>query len=452
MESKESPKLMVSISGIRGIVGESLQSEDTLRFAMALGTKFQGGRIVVSRDSRPSGGMLRHAVIAGLLATGCTIEDIGIASTPTCGVAVRQLQARGGIQITASHNPAPWNGLKLFGPDGAVLDSATGKSVVECFQQNRFRRVDWQHLGKVGSPPEISQAHIRLVCDTLGVSQIFSANFHVLLDANGGAGGHIGIEFLDALGCTIDQIGCDCDGYFQHEPEPVPAHLTGVAESVRNLKPQIGFVLDPDADRLALIDENGNCVSEEITLALAVQFRLSRIRGPVVINMSTSRMVEDLAKTYRCECFRSAVGEANVVAEMRRSQAVIGGEGNGGVIDPRVGWVRDPLVGMGMILQLMAESKKSLSQLVSELPRYEMVKTKITIDQNQLPQRFSALIEKWNSAKIDRLDGLRFDWEDRWIHIRASNTEPVVRIIAESPTTEETKLLCSEAESILTGS
>lgn len=449
MTNSAPPELIVSVSGIRGIIGQSLSPDIACRFASALGTYLKGGRVVLSRDGRPSGRMLRQAVAAGLSAAGCTVDDIGIAPTPTVGVAVRQLGAAGGIQITASHNPAPWNGLKMFGADGAVLTAERGRQVQQLFESGSLKFAGWDAIGDIRVPPDVTEAHARSVCDAVSASSIHAAGFRVLLDANGGAGGPLGASLLRQLGCEIVELACEADGTFVHEPEPIPAHLTDVAPQVARSEAAVGFVLDPDADRLALIDEAGNCISEEVTLALAVKHRLQEKRGPVVVNMSTSRVIEDIAREAGCEFLRTAVGEANVVAGMRGAGAVIGGEGNGGVIDPRIGWVRDPFIGMAMILNLMADTGQKLSELVASLPAYAMLKTKFTVPKEKLAAALAAVEKRWPDTKVNRVDGLRLDWPDRWVHVRASNTEPAVRVIAESPSETETKRLCDEAAACL---
>lgn len=443
--------LIVSVSGIRGIVGAGLTAEAAARFAAAFGSTVSGKRVILSRDGRPSGEMLRHAVVAGLLGAGCTVEDIGISPTPTCGFAVRQLSAAGGIQITASHNPAPWNGLKMFGSDGAVLPAEAGNHIRSLYELGTFSRSSWDGIGSLSVPPDVGADHIQAVLDTVSVASVASQGFRVFLDANAGAGGPLGSKLLADLGCEVIQYGCEPTGLFAHEPEPIPAHLVDVAPWVKQHECAVGFVLDPDSDRLALIDENGNCVSEEATLALAVKYRLRQQPGAVAINMSTSRMSADIADALGSHCYRSAVGEANVVGLMRATNAVIGGEGNGGVIDPRIGWVRDPFVGMAFILSLMAEEKKPFSQLVAELPKYAMLKTKFTVSREKLPDAIAALEARWPEAKINRDDGLRLDGPDWWLHVRGSNTEPVVRVIAETPHAERTEQLCREAGAVVTG-
>ena len=437
--------LIVSVSGIRGIVGDSLTPEAAARFAAALGTFLGGGNVVLSRDSRPSGEMLKHAVVAGLLSVGCKVEDIGIAATPTVGIAVRNLHAAGAVQITASHNPAPWNGLKLFGGDGAVLPANRGQQVRMAYDSQAFARVGWDKIGSVRVPPDVTDDHLRLVLDHVSAAVIASRGFRVFLDANAGAGGPLGMRLLGELGCEVVQYGCEPTGQFLHEPEPTPANLTEVAPWVARHEAAVGFVLDPDSDRLSLIDETGTCVSEELTLALAVKFRLRSVTGPVVVNMSTSRVTEDIAVAAGCAFHRSAVGEANVVELMRSTGAVIGGEGNGGVIDPRIGWVRDPFIGMGQILNLMADERKPLSQLIAELPAYSMLKTKFTVPKEKLPAALAALAARFPDAKANTVDGLRLDGPDWWLHVRGSNTEPVVRVIAEAPTEPRAKELCREA-------
>ena len=443
--------LIVSVSGVRGVVGAGLTPEVVARFAAAFGSTVAGQRVVLSRDGRPSGEMLRHAVLAGLLGAGCVVEDIGIAPTPTCGFAVRQMGAAGAIQLTASHNPAPWNGLKMFGPDGAVLPAGAGAVIRGLYESGGFARGSWEGIGSVRVPPDVSGEHARAVLDTISVAAVAGQGFRVFLDANAGAGGPLGTRLLTDLGCETIQFACEPTGLFAHEPEPIPVNLGEVAPWVRQHDCAVGFVLDPDSDRLALIDETGTCVSEEATLALAVKYRLQQEPGAVVINMSTSRMNEDVAAAAGCPCYRSAVGEANVVDLMRATNAVIGGEGNGGVIDPRVGWVRDPFVGMAFILSLMAAERKPFSQLVAELPRCAMLKSKFTVARERLPDALSALQARWPEARVNRDDGLRLDGPDWWLHVRGSNTEPVVRVIAEAPTAERSQDLCREAGEVVTG-
>lgn len=440
----EESQLIVSVSGIRGIIGAGLTPEIAVNFAAALGGFTRGGRIVLSRDGRPSGIMLRHAVLAGLLASGCEVDDLGVTPTPTCGLAIKRLGAAGGIQITASHNPAPWNGLKLFGADGSVLSAADGKKLQALFESRTRRNVAWDEIGAVRDCPHAEDWHRERVLELVDVTRIRSRQFRVFVDANGGAGGPLARRLLESFQCRPICQACDADGHFLHAPEPIADNLRDVCPLVAQHGADLGLVLDPDSDRLALIDETGHYIGEELTLALAVWFRLGRERGPVVINMSTSRVIEDIAGKVGCAVQRSAVGEANVGEKMRQVGAVIGGEGNGGVIDPRVGYVRDPFIGIGLILNLMADTGKTLSALVAELPAYTIVKDKYTVDRHRLPALFAELPRRWPEANANTLDGLRLDWHDRWLHVRPSNTEPIVRVIAEAPRAEDAHQLCRE--------
>ena len=313
---EQADELIVSVSRIPGIVGRSLTPEAALAFAQALPSAVGRKPLVLCRDGRPSGGMLRHAVVAGLEAGGCRIHDIGIQPTPTCGLAVRRLQAAGGIQITASHNPAPWNGLKLFGSDGAVLTAAEGRRIQGGYESGSFRRVAWNELGHLEDEKHAADWHRQRILDLISVGRIKEARPVVLVDANGGAGGPLALRLLDDLGCRTVAIACDADGEFRHEAEPIAENLKSICPQVPEARAGVGFVLDPDADRLALIDETGRYIGEELTLALALAYRLHQERGPVVLNMSTSRVSEDTGR-LACVAHRSA-GEANVVEKCVR--------------------------------------------------------------------------------------------------------------------------------------
>jgi phosphomannomutase len=441
--------LIVSVSGIRGVVGEGLTPQTALRFALAFGVHTGGGRVVLARDGRPSGAMLRHAVLAGLVASGCEVHDLAVAPTPTVGLAVRTLGAAGGIQITASHNRAPWNGLKLFGPDGRVLSAALGRKVQALFESAAGRTVPFNELGTVQDYRAAGDEHRDRVLALIDVARIRAAGLSAFLDGNGGAGGPLGRNLLGALQVRTSCHGCDADGFFLHEPEPTAENLRELCPMVRHEGADVGFALDPDADRLALIDEAGCYLGEELTLALAARFRLGQARGPVVVNMSTSRLTEDVARSFGCACLRSAVGEANVADRMLEAGAVLGGEGNGGVIDPRVGLVRDPFIGMGLVLNLMAQTGRKLGALAAELPTYTIVKEKYTVPRERLAGLFEALAGRWPEAAVNREDGLRLDWADRWVHVRPSNTEPVVRVIAEAPRDADARDLCRQVGALL---
>lgn len=449
--------LIVSVSGIRGIVGDSLTPAVALAFAESLGTYLGSDKTVaLSRDNRPSGTMLGAAAVAGLLSAGCQVLDLGIVPTPTVGVIIREMKLAGGIQISASHNPAPWNGLKLFGSDGAVLAPTEGARIVDLYQRkaavrtSQYASTDWQQAPPANETSSAIQIHARLASTVANVEAVRRKGFRVFVDANGGAGGPLAQLFLQMnLSCMVEGIGLHPNDTFPHTPEPTEENLKTIAHLVAEKRCAVGFALDPDADRLALIDEHGRYIGEELTLALSLEYVLRQRKGPVVVNMSTSRINEDIANKHGCQFFRSAVGEANVVARMREVQALIGGEGNGGVIDPRVGWVRDPFVGMALVLSLLAEENKPLSAIVDSLPKYAIQKDKYTLSPDRLPALYELMVKQHPEAIANREDGLRLDWPDRWVHVRPSNTEPIVRVIAEAPDNTGAKALCEAVGSLI---
>jgi phosphomannomutase len=435
---------IISVSGLRGIVGESLTPQVAARYVTAFVQTLGGGPIVVSRDGRENGPTIRDAVIVALAASGRNVFDADIAATPTLGVLVRQHHAAGGIQISASHNPPEYNGLKLFGPEGRVIPAALGQKVLAAYRQGENTNALAQ-AGEVESLSETTTDHLAKILPTVEVSQIIKRRFRVLLDSNAGAGSILGIRLLQDLGCNVLCLGNQPNGRFLHKPEPTAENLASVGQEVMAANANVGFCQDPDADRLAIIDEAGRYIGEEYTLAICVDHILRQRKGPVVTNCATSRMTQDLAAKYGVPFFRSAVGEANVVDQMLVVNAVFGGEGNGGPIDPRVGLVRDSFVGMALVLDAMASRQKKLSELVAELPRYEIVKKTVKLPPERLAAALNAVEKRFHEAKIDRQDGLRLDWPDRWVIIRGSNTEPIVRVIAEAPIAATAEALILEA-------
>lgn len=436
---------ILSISGLRGIIGDGLDPEYVARFAAALGTIFEGGTVVLSRDGRSTGEMLRHAVLSGLIATGCKVVDLGIASTPTCGVMVTHLKAAGGLQITASHNPIEWNGLKPFAPIGGVFDAALGQRLLAALEQPPHYR-NWEGLGRVETMNNAAMVHLDRVTSLVSVGKIRERKFKVVLDVNHGSGAILGPRLLEELGCEVTVLGGTPDGRFEHPAEPLKENLTDLAAKVRQLGADVGFAEDPDADRLAIVDNTGRYIGEELTLALCVDHILARGQtGPVVVNGSTSRVTADLAEKYGCVFHRSAVGEANVVAKMREVNALIGGEGNGGVIEPKVGYVRDSFVSMAYVLEGLAQRSTPLSHWVDQLPQYTIVKDKLHCPRERVTAACDALREAYGDATATEGDGLRLDWPDRWVQVRASNTEPIIRVIAEAPGDTVARKLCAEA-------
>ena len=440
---------IISVSGLRGIVGESLTPEVAVRYAAAFSACLPAGPIVISRDSRPSGSLLSELIGGTLRAAGRSVIQADIAATPTTGVLIRHTGATGGIQISASHNPSEYNGMKLFSSDGRVIPASAGEEVINKYRSMNFSWANHTDLGGESITSDANQVHSELLFNTIDVQRIRERTFTVLLDSNHGAGGILGEFLLKELGCELKLLGGSPNGQFSHTPEPTAENLTSVCKQVTDAKADIGFCQDPDADRLAVIDERGRYIGEEYTLALCLDHVLQQQKGAVVTNCATSKMSEEIANKHDANFFRSAVGEANVVDMMLRHDAVFGGEGNGGPIDPRVGLVRDSFVGIALILDSLATQDCTISQWVNELPRYEIHKTKVSVDRERIPDSFDRLESEFSSASADRLDGLRLDWPDKWLLIRSSNTEPIVRVIAEATSKEEATRLCDEAAELI---
>tara|TARA_R110002073_G_scaffold1987_4_gene13953 strand:+ start:2041 stop:3393 length:1353 start_codon:yes stop_codon:yes gene_type:complete len=439
--------LIISVSGLRGIVGESLTPDVAVRFVGAYASKLPAGPIVVGRDGRSSGIMLKQAIIAALTACGRDCIDADVAATPTVGVLVRQRNAAGAVQISASHNPPPYNGIKLFGPDGRVLDAVTGGSIRDAYLAGEAAWCSFDKIGSATPESDPHADHLDMVLATVDVDAIVKAKHRVLLDSNHGAGGLLGKRLLAALGCDAVIVGDTPDGNFAHVPEPTADNLTGIAEQVRQHGCSVGFCQDPDADRLALVDANGRYIGEEYTLALCVKRAMQHeaTRGAIVINGATSGMSERLAADAGVEAFRSSVGEANVADMMIAKHAKYGGEGNGGPIDPRVGYVRDSFVGMAQVLDLMTATGQSLAELADGLPKLHIHKSKAEVSADKLPRLFETLVASHPDASASTGDGLRLAWADKWLLVRGSNTEPIVRLIAEAESETEARSLCDNA-------
>lgn len=440
---------IISVSGLRGIVGRSLTPEIAIRYVAAFAESLPAGPIVVSRDGRHTGPMVAEAVRAALLASGRSALDLAVAATPTTGVMVRHLGAAGGIQISASHNPPEYNGLKLFDGTGRVIPAEAGHQVIDRYQGKPTQWKPFDQLGTSHTIEDSTTAHLAMVAAICEVERIRSKRFRVFLDANNGSGSVLGIPLLEELGCELTVLGSEPDGQFGHPPEPTSENLASVLQLVEASGAQIGFCQDPDADRLAVVDETGRYVGEEYTLAMCVDHVLRQTPGPVVTNCSTSRMTQDLAEKYSVPFHRSKVGEANVADLMLAEGATLGGEGNGGVIDPRVGYVRDSFVGMAILLDTMAAREQPISTLADELPLYAMHKMKVELATDKVPAALDALEKHFSDATPDRLDGLRLDWPNKWLLVRASNTEPIVRVFAEAPTADEAREACLAAAKVL---
>lgn len=437
---------IISVSGLRGIIGESLDPILAIKYSCAyVGGLEDKGPIVVTRDGRSTGGMLAQAICSGLSAIGRDVIYGDVAATPTTGILVREHGAAGGIQISASHNPAPYNGIKLFEASGRVIPADAGQKVIEAYREFDFRTVSHESIGTISNLDDTTSAHLKAVLETVDVERIKSQKYKVVLDSHHGAGSVLGRELLSALGCEFTCLGDTPDGLFTRSPEPTEVNLRDTTAMAVDLKAQVVFCQDPDADRVALIDERGIYIGEEYTLAIALNHALESRQGPVVINCSSSRMSADICKAHGCALHLSAVGEANVTNQMKSLDAVYGGEGNGGPIDPKVGFVRDSFVAIAQVLDAMAKNGKTVSELAAGIPSYEICKTKIAIDRESIQSLYERLTERFGDANKSTIDGLRFDWQDKWILVRPSNTEPIVRAIAEASEKAEAEALCEIA-------
>src|SRR5467141_2404638 len=455
-----SDTLMVSVSGVRGLVGTDLTPEVVARWAAAFGTWAKDGRpsgrravrssIVVGRDARTSGPMFAGAATAGLQSVGCHVIDVGLVATPTVQLAVEHHRAAGGIILTASHNPIEWNALKFVGPDGIFLDGVAGTRVRELAARNSLPRANYNAIGGVEADSDAISRHLAAVLALRGVDvrAIRRRRFRVALDCVRGAGGAVMPELLERLGCRVAAINT----------ETVPENLKAVGALVRRKKADLGIAVDPDVDRLAIVDEKGRPIGEDYTLAFAIRAVLGRSDGravgrSVVCNLSTSLVVEDAAREYGARVARAPVGEAHVSRKIIELKAAIGGEGNGGVMYPALHVGRDAPVAGALVLSLLARERIPVSELVARAPRYTIVKAKVergTRNAESMGKVYAALRANFPEASADTQDGLRLAWPDRWLHVRPSGTEPIIRLIAEAPSSvgaerliEEGRRLCA---------
>ena len=445
--------LIVSISGIRGLVGQSLTDEVVARFAAAFGTTLDSdATVIIARDTRPSGAGFAKVAAAALVQTGCRVIDLGKCSTPGAKLLITELDAQGAIVITASHNPQPWNGLKLVRSDGIFLNAEQGQRVEALFHSGEFRQADGGSIATL-DPAEVKKRHLDKILAHIDADAIRQARFKVAVDPCNGAGALLAPDLLAALGAEATLINAEPDGEFAHEPEPVPANLVQLGAAVRDNNCAIGFAIDPDADRVTLVGADGEAVGEDLTLALAVQAVTARNPGPVVTTLSSSQAISDAATRNGCPVHLTAVGEVNVVEKMVEENAAIGGEGNGGVILTQIDPGRDAAAGLALVLEAMATTGQSLAELVAALPTYAIDKRKITCTPADLEAALAALLDRYPDAYVHPVcDGSKLylsgQLECPWIHLRASNTEPIVRVIAESESAEEAARLCDEVEAL----
>ncbi len=452
------PRLMISVSGIRGRVGFGLTPEVVARYAAAFGAwavaraTERGGRtvVVLGRDSRVTGPLFHSVTRAALESVGADVIDIGLTTTPTLQMAVEHHHAAGGLCITASHNPIEWNALKFIGPDGLFLSAAQGKEM-RALVDDGIPYATFDQLGTVTFDGDAIVRHLDqvLALPFIDVDGIRSRKFVVAYDACRGAGGAVIPRLLELLGCEVHAIELETDGRFPRPPEPIAENLGALEELVRATGAQIGFATDPDVDRLALVSDEGKAIGEDYTLALATRVVLRHRTGAVVTNLSTSRIVDDMAAERGAAVLRAPVGEVNVALAMRDAGAVIGGEGNGGVILPELHLGRDAPLGVALLLQLLHEDGEPLSKIIAKFPRYAIIKDKLDRPDKPLDAVYAALTAAFPDAAADTQDGLRLAWADRWVHIRPSGTEPIVRVIAEAPTLAGAKALVDSGRELL---
>jgi len=433
-------QLIISVSGVRGIVGENFTPSIAADYGCAFGTFIKSIRtggprglsVCIGMDSRPSGRMLCNAVTAGLAAVGIDVIQLGIVTTPGASVMATHLRCDGGVVVTASHNPIRYNGIKLLLGNGMAPPANTAGRIKKYFFDKNFAFAESVDCGRVTSHPGADDVHIDKVLTIVDRERIAEKKIAVVLDSVNGAGGAVTAKLLAKLGCELHAVNQEPTGLFAHAPEPVAENLTGLCELVKEKNAHVGFAQDPDADRLAVVDENGTCIGEEYTLALVAKHIFTKKSGRAATNLSTSRMIDDIAGQTGNDVIRTPVGEANVAAAMLKNDCVIGGEGNGGVIDLRVSPVRDSLVAIALVLQLMAETGKSISQLAGDIGSYYMKKDKFPADKAQADRILLAARELFAEGRLNTSDGCRFDFDHGWLHLRPSNTEPVVRVIAEA--------------------
>jgi phosphomannomutase len=460
---KTNMTLIKSISGIRGTIGgksgEGLSPLDAVKFTSAyatlIGKSSLKKKIVVGRDARISGEMVSNIVIGTLMGMGFDVVNIGLATTPTTELAVVMSGAAGGIILTASHNPKQWNALKLLNERGEFLNAAEGELILKIAADESFSFSEVDHLGKETTDNSFSKKHIDsvLALELVDVEAIREANFRVVIDCVNSVGGIVIPELLEALGVKqIEKLYCEPNGQFPHNPEPLPEHLTEIASVLKQGKADVGFVVDPDVDRLAIICEDGEMFGEEYTLVSIADYVLSKTPGNTVSNLSSTRALRDITRNRGQKYEAAAVGEVNVVEKMKSTNAVIGGEGNGGIIYPASHYGRDALVGIALFLTQLAKSGKKTSELRASFPTYFMAKQKIELTPNtNVDAILDNIANKFRDLDINTIDGVKIDWSDKWVHLRKSNTEPIIRIYSEAPTVKSANELAQQIIDIVKG-
>jgi len=426
------PTLKISISGVRGVIGESLTPALLTRFAQAFGTYVGSGTIVIGRDPRTSGEMVKQAVIAGLLSSGCRVIDIGMCPVPTIQLLVRHHHAHGGIAITASHNPAEWNALKFIGAEGLFLSSGEAREMLDIYHQGAYTKVAGAEMREVEEISGATDLHIQKILEVLGPLPQSAKSLRVVLDACNGAGSLVGPKLLEALGAEVIPINVTPNGLFPRPAEPLAENLGDLCTAVKEHGADIGFAQDMDADRLAIVSEQGIPIGEDYTLVLATLYVLGKQLGPVVANLSSTSVLQEVANRFNCPLFLTRIGEVNVTEEMQKENAVIGGEGNGGIIYPRINFARDSLTGMALILHLLAETGQTITDLVNSFPSFSLIKEKLVCPSHKISAVLRMLRHEYANYPLDLRDGVKVSLPNGWFLVRGSNTEPIIRVIAEA--------------------
>ena len=445
-------KLMISVSGVRGIFGETLTPEIALNFATHFGIFRNRGKIIVGRDSRTTGPAMFNAVVSGLLSVGCDVVDLGIVSTPTVLLAVEESNAEGGISITASHNSSEWNAMKFVSGNGMFLFPEEADKFIGSLNEP-VQYSSWDKMGRLSHDTNANKRHLKKIMNIsyLDIEKIKAKNFKVVIDCVNGAGGVISPQLLHELGCEVIELNCEPTGYFAHTPEPLKKNLKQLEDAVKEHKADVGFANDPDVDRLAIVSEKGECIGEELSLLLSEKYVLSKVKGDIVTNLSSSMASEDIAKEFGVNVHRTKVGEINVGKKMQELKSPIGGEGNGGIICAEVHYTRDAPAGMALILGYMAERELPMSELANEIPKYYFAKDKIKVDPADLDSIMAKVPEVFSNFKLDKTDGIKVIGDKFWIHIRKSGTEPIIRVYVESETAQHSAEICADTIAKLVG-
>ena len=444
--------LKVGVSGVRGIVGESFSPKLATEFAQAFGTFVGHGPVIVGRDTRTTGIMVENAVIAGLQSVGCQPILAGVVPTPTVLILTKEYKARGGIAITASHNPAQWNALKFIGDNALFLNELRAEELINIYHEQDFPLVEEFEIPEIARIDDPMKSHYKAISSYIDLEKIKKKKYKVAIDCCNGVGAIHSVSFLrDYLGCDVVSLLDKPTGAFEREPEPTPKSLTALCEAVRQNGCDIGFAQDPDGDRLAIVDNNGEPLGEDFTLTLGIQQVLnSHEKGPVAVNLSSGKTVDYVTEQVGEQVTRTKIGEINVSETMLEIGAVAGGESNGGLIIPAVHPCRDSYVSMAIILEMLADSGKSISALKAAIPEYHIIKDKIKVNNDASLKILRAVRQHYQNGKLNLLDGVHVDFGDSWIHARRSNTEPVIRVMAEAPTQEKAEKLAKELRDIVT--